>query len=59
MLIFHPDFFDLFLIFCFDVLYLSQLAELGRLSTSMKKIEKELKGSDKHQVGLLYALMVD
>ena len=54
MLFFQPDLFFLFLIFF--LMWspsLSQLGELGRLSASMKKIEKELKGSNKHQVGLL------
>ena len=30
--------------------YLFQLGELGRLSASMKKLEKDLKGSDKYDV---------
>ncbi|KAJ8441552.1 hypothetical protein Cgig2_026353 [Carnegiea gigantea] len=31
------------------IILLGKLGELGRLSASMKKLEKELKGSDKHQ----------
>ena len=62
----YANFSPWFLLLVFDILFwcvppppsLFQLGELGRLSASMKKLEKELKGSDKYQVCLLYALMV-
>lgn len=39
----------MFCITCF-ALFLYQVGELGRLSASIKKIEKELKNSDKYEV---------
>jgi hypothetical protein len=47
------------LVLCVFPQILYQLGELGRLSASMKKIEKHLKKDDKYQVSLPFLLTMD
>ncbi|KAL2894092.1 Peroxisomal membrane protein 11C [Bienertia sinuspersici] len=35
-----------------------RIVELGKLSASMKKLEKDLKGIDKHEVGVFLVIYV-